>query len=199
MKRNQERFPDDFMFQLTWNEAVALRSQFVTLKKGNLMMRYFLLFFVLLSPPLLGLDWDKEKYLFPEEDSNWLSQVQPDTDEFSEISMAAKRQVLKRMIEEKKETFLKLIERAGNFILNQNSLIVDEKYLKEWHLAFISAQKLWLAQLELEATNHLYQERALGGNGSDTETSYFIISLLDQRIENIKNQWWLKDAEKFSK
>jgi hypothetical protein len=33
VKRNQERFPDDFMFQLTWEEADSLRSQIVTLKK----------------------------------------------------------------------------------------------------------------------------------------------------------------------
>ncbi len=162
------------------------------------MIRYFILFFVLLSSPLLGLDRDKEKYLFPEEDSNWLSQVQPDTDEFSQISMGAKRRVLKRIIEEKKETLLKLIEKAGNFILNQQSLIVDEVYLKEWHLAFISAQKSWLKQLELEATDYSYQEGALGGNGGDMACSYFIISLLDQRMENIKNKWWFKDAEKFS-
>ncbi len=32
VKRNLERFPEDFMFQLTWEEAEALRSQFVTLK-----------------------------------------------------------------------------------------------------------------------------------------------------------------------
>ena len=31
VKRNAERFPDDFMFQLTWNEAESLRSQFVIL------------------------------------------------------------------------------------------------------------------------------------------------------------------------
>jgi hypothetical protein len=30
MKRNIERFPEDFMFQLTWDEAGALRSQFAT-------------------------------------------------------------------------------------------------------------------------------------------------------------------------
>jgi hypothetical protein len=48
VKRNRDRFPDDFMFQLTWNEVeslrtqstvssdgVASRSQFVTLKKGR--------------------------------------------------------------------------------------------------------------------------------------------------------------------
>jgi hypothetical protein len=29
--RNRSRFPDDFMFQLTWDEAKALRSQFVIL------------------------------------------------------------------------------------------------------------------------------------------------------------------------
>jgi len=33
VKRNIERFPDDFMFQLTWQEAQLLRSQIVTLKK----------------------------------------------------------------------------------------------------------------------------------------------------------------------
>ncbi|MGH7889383.1 MAG: ORF6N domain-containing protein, partial [Thermodesulfobacteriota bacterium] len=33
-KRNADRFPDDFMFQLTWEEAEGLRSQFVTLKDG---------------------------------------------------------------------------------------------------------------------------------------------------------------------
>jgi len=32
VKRNLERFPKDFMFQLNWAEAEHLRSQFVTLK-----------------------------------------------------------------------------------------------------------------------------------------------------------------------
>ena len=31
VRRNLERFPEDFMFQLTWDEAAALRSQSVTL------------------------------------------------------------------------------------------------------------------------------------------------------------------------
>lgn len=35
VKRNKESFPDDFIFQLTWDEAVASRSQIVTLKKGQ--------------------------------------------------------------------------------------------------------------------------------------------------------------------
>jgi hypothetical protein len=30
VRRNTARFPDDFMFQLTWDEAAALRSQIVT-------------------------------------------------------------------------------------------------------------------------------------------------------------------------
>ena len=35
MKRNKERFPHDFMFQLTWTEVEHLRSQFVTLKNED--------------------------------------------------------------------------------------------------------------------------------------------------------------------
>ena len=37
VKRHKERFPSDFMFQLTKEEAVSirLRSQFVTLKRGQ--------------------------------------------------------------------------------------------------------------------------------------------------------------------
>ena len=35
VKRNLERFPDDFMFQLTAEEAERIRSQFVTLKSGR--------------------------------------------------------------------------------------------------------------------------------------------------------------------
>ena len=31
VRRNLERFPEDFMFQLTWEEAAALRSQSVIL------------------------------------------------------------------------------------------------------------------------------------------------------------------------
>lgn len=34
VKRNLERFPSDFMFQLNWKEAKALRSPTVTLKEG---------------------------------------------------------------------------------------------------------------------------------------------------------------------
>ena len=35
VKRNIDRFPDDFMFQLTKDEHEFLRSQFVTLEKGR--------------------------------------------------------------------------------------------------------------------------------------------------------------------
>ena len=35
VKRNKARFPDDFMFRLTAQEAAALRSQLVTLEKGR--------------------------------------------------------------------------------------------------------------------------------------------------------------------
>jgi hypothetical protein len=35
VKRNLDRFPEDFMFQLTTEEAVFLRSQTVTLKTGR--------------------------------------------------------------------------------------------------------------------------------------------------------------------
>ena len=35
VRRNLDRFPEDFMFQLTKAEAAALRSQIVTLEKGR--------------------------------------------------------------------------------------------------------------------------------------------------------------------
>jgi hypothetical protein len=35
VRRNRERFPDDFMFQLTSEEVARLRSQSVTLNKGR--------------------------------------------------------------------------------------------------------------------------------------------------------------------
>ena len=40
IKRNQKRFPQDFVFQLTAKEHEALRSQFVTSKKGRGGRRY---------------------------------------------------------------------------------------------------------------------------------------------------------------
>lgn len=40
VKRNRERFPDDFAFQLTRQELVLLRSQIVTSKKGRGGNRY---------------------------------------------------------------------------------------------------------------------------------------------------------------
>ncbi len=42
VKRNIERFPDDFMFQLTAEEATLLRSQTVTLKTGRGQHRKYL-------------------------------------------------------------------------------------------------------------------------------------------------------------
>jgi len=42
VKRNIERFPDDFMFQLTTDEAERLRSQSVTLKVGRGLHRKYL-------------------------------------------------------------------------------------------------------------------------------------------------------------
>ena len=35
VKRNIERFPGDFMFQLTWEEVALMRSQSVILKRGQ--------------------------------------------------------------------------------------------------------------------------------------------------------------------
>ncbi|NQT29936.1 MAG: ORF6N domain-containing protein [Candidatus Saganbacteria bacterium] len=35
VQRNLARFPEDFMFQLTWQEAFSLRSQFVTLNNQH--------------------------------------------------------------------------------------------------------------------------------------------------------------------
>jgi hypothetical protein len=38
VRRNREKFPEDLLFQLTWEEAAllpSLRSQFVTLKRGQ--------------------------------------------------------------------------------------------------------------------------------------------------------------------
>jgi hypothetical protein len=40
VKRNQARFPEDFAFQLTWDEAASLRSQFVISKPGRGGRRY---------------------------------------------------------------------------------------------------------------------------------------------------------------
>ncbi len=42
VKRNVERFPEDFMFQLTSEEHESLRSQFVTLKTGRGQHRKYL-------------------------------------------------------------------------------------------------------------------------------------------------------------
>jgi len=42
VKRNVERFPEDFMFQLTSEEYESLRSQFVTLKTGRGQHRKYL-------------------------------------------------------------------------------------------------------------------------------------------------------------
>ena len=42
VRRNRERFPEDFMFQLTAEEAAALRSQFATLKTGRGQHRKYL-------------------------------------------------------------------------------------------------------------------------------------------------------------
>ncbi len=41
VRRNRERFPEDFMFQLTLRETRFLRSQFVTSKRGRGGRRYF--------------------------------------------------------------------------------------------------------------------------------------------------------------
>lgn len=35
VKRNIDRFPEDFVFRLTWKEATNLKSQIVTLKRGH--------------------------------------------------------------------------------------------------------------------------------------------------------------------
>ena len=40
IQRNMDRFPDDFMFQLTDEEFAGLRSQYVTSKKGRGGRRY---------------------------------------------------------------------------------------------------------------------------------------------------------------
>ena len=43
VRRNIDRFPSDFMFELTDNEQKSLRSQIVTLKKGHIPNTFLLL------------------------------------------------------------------------------------------------------------------------------------------------------------
>jgi hypothetical protein len=40
VKRNLDRFPEDFMFQLTKGEAESLRSQFATSKGGGFLLDF---------------------------------------------------------------------------------------------------------------------------------------------------------------
>lgn len=42
VRRNRERFPADFMFQLTIEELAAIRSQIATLKRGRGQHRKYL-------------------------------------------------------------------------------------------------------------------------------------------------------------
>ncbi len=35
MRRNRERFPGDFMFEITWEEYISLRTQIATLETGR--------------------------------------------------------------------------------------------------------------------------------------------------------------------
>lgn len=165
------------------------------------MKRFFLLVLILTSSslPLFALDWDQEKYDLPEADPNWLSQVKPESDEFSQICMASQRQVLDRVLKEKKIEFRHLVKKAGNIILSMDSRIVDQKYLNEWHQAFVTAQKSWLRQLEREGKDYVCEEGSLGGNSCYQGRSYFMISLIEERMKNIKNRWWFKDTEKIAK
>lgn len=54
VKRNQIRFPDDFMFQLTKEEFESLRCQKVTSKEGKGGRRYHLLVFTELGIAMLS-------------------------------------------------------------------------------------------------------------------------------------------------
>ena len=142
-----------------------------------------------------ALDWDSNKYKLPEEDPKWLSQVQPGTEEYSEICMAAKTRVLERVYEEKKQDFLQLVEIAGKIILAQNSHIVDAQYIQEWHRSFISAERSWLEQLSLEGKEYWYAEGSLGGNSSCRMQLFFMIEQIEQRMEKIKSRWWFKEQQ----
>ena len=46
IQRNMNRFPEDFMFQLTEEEFAGLRSQFVTSKKGRGVWPKYLISFI---------------------------------------------------------------------------------------------------------------------------------------------------------
>lgn len=153
--------------------------------------------FVLIFPcSLYALDWNKEKYVLPENDPNWLSQIQRGSKEFYQISHGSKLRVLERILKEKKEELKEVVQRAETYILNQSNYMISEKYLKKWHHAFISAQHSWLKQLELEGEDYFFQEGSLGGNSSDDWRLSFMIKMLEQRIENIKGRWWFKEQEK---
>jgi hypothetical protein len=52
VKRNFDRFPGDFMFQLTVEEAAFLRSQFVTLKSKGGSVSSISSIFSTIQPPL---------------------------------------------------------------------------------------------------------------------------------------------------
>jgi hypothetical protein len=51
VKRNADRFPGDFVFQLTSAELKTLKSQNVTLKRGELILHYWEIGRDIIDPP----------------------------------------------------------------------------------------------------------------------------------------------------
>ncbi len=162
-------------------------------------MKVFLKIFIIIVTILcatsysFAIDWNRVKYKLPEEDPDWLSQVQPGTEEYSQICMAAKTRVLERVFQEQKKKLIQLRKISEKIILNQKNNIVNFRYLQEWHESFVSSEKGWLKQLELDGNAYCYAEGSLGGNGSDRMKLFFMIKQVQWRMDDIRSRWWYKE------
>ena len=152
------------------------------------------LFFPIFCLPDMGwaLDWDHKKYKFPEEDPYFMAHVQPDTEEYSWLCMAAQSDVLERVLQEEKNDFIKLVEKASRIILAKKGILFYPPHQKEWEKAFHEAHTQWLKQLDLDGQAYEYGEAALGGNGSERDKLRFMANKIRERKEEIKKSWWMQ-------
>ncbi len=86
-----------------------------------------------------------------------------------------------------------MINIASQIILENENKVIGAPAKQDWEKAFRKSQLTWLKQLDLDKKDYFYSESAQGGNCNERDSLRFAVEKINQRMQGIKNRWWLKN------
>ena len=137
---------------------------------------------ILVNFPLLALE--KQQIGSP-------TSIEIGSPQYMDLSYVGQSKALEQALEQNKQEFIGLVEKAAQLIRKLDHDFVSNKFALKWADSFRKSQLNWLEQLELDAEAHWYALCSLGGAHHYHEKLYYMLDELKARRDKLNKGVWL--------